>query len=178
MLCKGCFASVFPRAMQFRRGIETFSTSSAMNFWRRLPFSLLALWAMLLTLVPQTAWACPMTGRIDSAARVCRGAMPVAQGEMPCARFGGKCCAPIQLPPSQTSDNNTQSTLFAASQPVSFVFAFVAPGFDTPVFVVPAVETSPAPAVRLYLARFSHSPPSFWTQHRSPNLAGRAPPVL
>lgn len=176
------FCKRLSRQMQFRRGNEPspcFSArASAMNFWRRLPFSLLALWAVLLTLVPQTVWACPMTGRVDVASRVCLGAMPMAGSEMPCARFGGKCCKPLQIPPTQSSDDSHHPPLLAASQTTSFGFAFVAPALDTVAFVVPTVETSLAPAVALYLARHSHSPPSFWTQHRPPTLAGRAPPVL
>ncbi|WP_106381052.1 hypothetical protein [Abditibacterium utsteinense] len=149
-----------------------------MKTWRRLPFTVLALWAMLFTLVPQTVWSCPMTGRVDVAARVCVGMKSMANGEMPCAGSGNKCCKPLSVPASQSSDGSGQSQAFAATSPTFGILYFALSSVEVLPFVVPSVETSQAPAVRVYLARFANSPPSFWTQHQSISLAGRAPPVL
>lgn len=145
--------------------------------WRRLPFTVLALWAMLLTLVPQTVWACPMTGRVDVASRVCLDAMPVADGEMPCAQSGSKCCKPLSLPPSPTDDGSSPH-VFAASHHAPSVFHFALPTLEGSPFIAPSVVTFQAPAIQIYLAHGNNSPPSFWTQHRPISLAGRAPPVL
>jgi len=149
-----------------------------MKMWRRIPFTVLALWAMLLTLLPQTVWACPMTGRIDVASRVCLGTMPVADGKMPCAHSGSKCCKPISVPPSPTDDNRSASHVFAAAYHSSVVPPAALPTPEAQLFVVFPVETFQAPALRVYVARFTGSPPSFWTQHRPISLVGRAPPVL
>ncbi len=147
-----------------------------MKAWQRIPFSILALLAMFATMIPGTVWACPMTGRVDTASRVC--AMPMARGQMPCAHMGGKCCKPVSAPTPQTDDDSGRPHVFAAADHVSFSFAFVAPVVDGAPFVVPSVGVFEAPAVRSYLARFANSPPPLWTQFRSPCLAGRAPPVL
>ena len=149
-----------------------------MKTWRRLPFTLLALWAILLTLVPQTVWSCPMTGRVDVASRVCVGMKSMANEEMPCAGSGNKCCKPLSVPASQTDDDGSKSLVFAVTNHAPAVLHFALPTLEAPLFVAPSVETSQAPAVRVYLARFANFPPSFWTQHRPISLAGRAPPVL
>ena len=133
---------------------------------------------MLATMMPGMLWACPTTGRVDTASRVCVGAMPMVNGEMPCAKFGSKCCKPVSVPFSQTDDDSSRPHVFAAANHVSFSFAFIAPVVDATPFVIPSVEAFEAPAVRSYLARFANSPPPLWTQFRSPSLAGRAPPVL
>ena len=147
-----------------------------MKAWLRIPFSILALLAMFATMMPGTVWACPISGRVDTASRVC--AMSVASGQMPCAHMGGKCCKPLSVPASQTDDDSNRPHVFAAADHVSFSFAFALPVIDAAPFVVPSVEAFEAPAVRSYLARFANSPPPLWTQFRSPSLAGRAPPVL
>lgn len=149
-----------------------------MKAWLRLPFSLLATLALLATMLPGTLWACPMTGRVDVASRVCLGAMPSMSGEMPCAHLGGKCCKPVSAPPSQTDDDSNRPHVFAAPDHVSFSFAFVAPVAHVAPFVVPHVEAFEAPAIRSFLARFANAPPPFWTSHRPISLAGRAPPVV
>ena len=132
---------------------------------------------MLLTLAPQTMWACPMTGRIDVAERVCVGAMAAPAGAMPCAHMGGKCCKPISVPPSP--DDNAQHT--------AYLDAVASHTFATPVVVTPIldiaavlpsiVQIQPAPVCH-YLARFNNSPPRLWTHYSSLSLSGRAPPVL
>jgi len=150
----------------------------SMKVWLRVPFSLLALLAMFATMMPGTAWVCPMTGRLDVAPRVC--AMPTMSGAMskamPCAHMGGKCCKPLSVPASQTDVSSERPHVFAVANHVSFSFA---PSVvDTTPVVVPHTEAFVAPAVRCFLARFANSPPLFWTQHRLLPCAGRAPPVL
>ncbi len=159
-----------------------------MSHWRRLPFTLLALWALLLTFTPQMVWSCPTTGRVDVATRVCSREMAreMAQvqaateaatpGEMPCAGSGNKCCKPLQVPASQ-SDNAQHTQFVAAADSVSFAPVFVAGALPI-VAILPTLEAAPSPALRLYLRRFNNSPPPFWTQFRSLSLSGRAPPVL
>jgi hypothetical protein len=150
-----------------------------MKAWLRIPFALLAIVAMIATMLPQTLWACPMTGRIDTAARVCEGKMPVA-GEMPCAKFGSKCCKPLTVPPSQDDDDPHHPHVYAATGQALELTLFVAPAVHSqPVILNNTSATLIQPvAVRTYLARFNNSPPSWWPQHRPPTLAGRAPPVL
>ena len=148
-----------------------------MHFWRRLPLTLLALLAMFAPMLPQTLWACPMAGRVASAARVCEGVMPMVNGEMPCAGSGRKCCKPLTVPASQ-GDDSQSNPAFTAQNQAPMSFAVAAPVFEVAPFVVPTFQTPQSPAVRVYLARFTNSPPLFWTQHRPTSLAGRAPPVL
>lgn len=147
----------------------------SMKAWMRVPFSLLALLAMFATLVPETLWACPLTGRVDTAARVC--ALPMKSGRTPCAHTGGKCCTPLSVPASQTDNDSGRQHVFAAPDRSPLSLVLVAAGVVTP-FVVPHVETFGAPTVRVYLARFANPPPLFWTWHRPLSVAGRAPPVV
>lgn len=121
-----------------------------------------------------------MTGRVDVASRVCLGAMSMAKsnGEMPCAESGSKCCKPLSVPSSQTDDDGGKPHVFAATHASPVVLHFALPTLEVQPFVAPLVETFQAPAVRVYLARFTNSPPPFWTQYRPISLAGRAPPVL
>jgi hypothetical protein len=149
-----------------------------MKVWLRIPFSLLALLAMFATMMPGTVWACPMTGRIDAASRVCLGVMPSMSGEMPCAHMGGKCCKPLSVPASQADDDSGRLHVFAAANHVSFSFAFVGPIISATPLIVPSAVSFEAHAVRFYLACFANSPPSFWTSHRPVTLSGRAPPVF
>lgn len=151
-----------------------------MKSWLRVPLSILALLAMLATLLPGTVWSCPMTGRVDSAARVCVlrvSDTAASSAEMPCAHMGGKCCKPISAPTPQ-NDDSRHAPVFAPANPVSPIVAPAVPVFDIAPFVLSHFEAFPDPAVRFYLARFTNSPPLFWTQHRPISLAGRAPPVL
>jgi hypothetical protein len=153
--------------------------TTVMSRWRRLPFTLLALWAMLLTLTPQMAWACPMTGRVDVAERVCLGSKSIAPGaapcQMPCAG-SGKCCKPVQVPASHSTDSQHPQFLASAGEQVIFAPVFVAP-FTPGLAALPAQEAL-SPLIRVYLARFNNLPPPFWTQYRPLSLVGRAPPVL
>lgn len=149
-----------------------------MKAWLRLPFSLLALLAMLATLVPRTLWACPMSGRVDVVSRVCPSATPAMSGAMPCAHMGGKCCQPVPAPSPKTDDDSGRPQLFAAPAHASFAFPLVAATPHAAPFIVPRVEAFEAPAIRSFLARFANAPPPFWTSHRPISLAGRAPPVV
>lgn len=150
-------------------------SSTAMKARLRVPLSILALLAMFATLMPGTLWACPITGRIDAASRVCT--MPVMSGEMPCAHMGGKCCKPVSSPP-QTDDGLGRPHIFTAPSHAFLSFAFVASSVEAAPFVVPGVEAFEALAIRSFLARFANSPPLFWTSHRPTLVAGRAPPVV
>ena len=147
-----------------------------MKAWLRVPFAILALLAMFAVLLPETVWACPMTGRVDSATRVCT--MLAMKGQMPCARFGGKCCKPLSVPPSQSDDDSGRAHVFTEAHDALLVFKVLLPTLVTFPFVVPAQISFAAPAVRHTLARFadSSSPPS--TQYRNSLYSGRAPPIL
>ena len=144
----------------------------------RIPFALLALLAMFATLLPQTLWACPMNGRVDRASRVCLGMMPVVKGEMPCAGSGSKCCKPVTLPASQTDDSQSNPAFTTTISQAPTLLALALPTFEVAPFVAPTTQTFLSPAERVYLARFTNSPPPSWTQYRPISLAGRAPPVL
>lgn len=153
------------------------SLHKPMKAWLRVPFSILALVAMFAMMMPGTVWACPMTGRLDVASRVCLGAMPTVSGEMPCVRFGSKCCKPLSVPASQNDDDLGKSQVFAAANQI-FYFAFAPPTENATPFVVPPVEAFEAPALRVCLARFTDPPPHFWTWHCPLSVAGRAPPLV
>jgi len=152
-----------------------------MKAWLRVPVSVLALLAMFATMMPEAVWACPMTGRVDVASRVCLGAMPMVNGDrmggdMPCTRFGSKCCKPLSVPASQNDNDSSECQLFAAANQVPFSIAFALPTASATPFVVPCVEAFEAPALRVCLARFGA--PRFWTVHPPLSVAGRAPPVV
>ena len=133
--------------------------------------------ALLATILPQTLWACPMNGRVASAARVCEGVMPLVKGEMPCAGSGSQCCQPLTVPASQDDDSHSNPA-FTAQNHAAIALDFAPSAFEIAPFALPANQTPQAPAVRVYLARLTNSPPPLWTQFRSPSLSGRAPPVL
>jgi hypothetical protein len=145
----------------------------------RIPFALLAILAMFATMLPRTIWACPMTGRIDVAARVCRE-MGQPAGEMPCAKPGGKCCKPLTVPPSADDEDPRHPHVYAAPAHAPGVVTVDLTAFQTvaPAAVGARPLTLRAPAVRTYLARFNNSPPPWWPQYRPTSLAGRAPPVF
>ena len=144
----------------------------------RLPFAWLAIVAMIVTLLPQTLWACPMTGRVDSASRVCAGLMVQTSGDVPCAHMGGKCCKPLSVPPAQNDDNPHQSqTLITVDKGSLWVTLAPPPSTALPFVLVASSSIQPV-AQRLVRAPYDEPPPSFWTQHRPITCAGRAPPVL
>jgi len=158
------------------------SLHKPMKVWLRVPFSILALLAMFATMMPGTVWACPMTGRVDVASRVCLGAMPMASagmmsGAMPCACFGRKCCKPLSVPASQNDDSG-RSHVFAAADHVSFSVVFALQTENATPFVAPRLEAFESSAPGIYLARFADPPPQFWTVYRPLSVAGRAPPVV
>ncbi len=68
-----------------------------MKKWLRPSMVVLALLALLASALPSSVWACPVSGRVGSAATVCKGVMPatIAVSEatsQPCAHAGGRCC--------------------------------------------------------------------------------------
>ena len=153
-------------------------------FWQqmkrrlRVPFALLALVAMFATMLPQALWACPMTGRVDSAARVCQGMMPMVNGTMPCAKMGGKCCKPVSVPSSQDDGDSHHTPAFTVLGHPLEPSPFAVPTVESTPFIVPSGEAPQAPTVGMYLARFTNSPPAYLSRYRPAALAGRAPPVL
>lgn len=153
-----------------------------MKSWRSPFMTLLALVAMFATMLPQTIWACPMTGRVGSAAMVCanfaaplRAATPLST-DKPCAHMGGKCCKPLSVPPSQ-SDDPHQNYAVVAEKAVPVVVLAPASQPTPPVLFVAPFQIEPV-ARRVTRVPFAQPPPSFWIQHRPITCAGRAPPVL
>lgn len=142
----------------------------------RRQFSLLALVALFALLLPQAMWACPMTGRIGSASRVCVG-LP-AQNASPklCAQIGGTCCKPLSVPPIQSDDDPHQSHLVAPPEKTSGA-SLIAPVqvLEAAPFSVTQAHT---PVLQYFTpAQYSEPPPSFWIHYRPVSCAGRAPPV-
>lgn len=96
-----------------------------MSLWRRLPFTLMALFALCALTLPSLVWACPVSGRVSvsvgNAPQICRDATQNMAAAMPCcapthdAPNGamqmpsclGKCCKPIAQLPSQDSNKNS-----------------------------------------------------------------------
>jgi len=119
-----------------------------------------------------------MTGQLDVASRVCLGAMAPANGEVLCAGSGSQCCKPLTAVPTSTDGATDRPYVFAATDHTPTVFALALASLEKQSFVASIPQTSQAPAVRVYLARLTNSPPPSWTQFRPIYLAGRAPPVL
>jgi hypothetical protein len=140
--------------------------------------------AMFAMLLPQTLWACPMTGRIGDAAMVCGPASAVGKAPqssnplpMQCAHMGGKCCKPVTVPPQQGDDKGhpvvSLSADFSHSHPHIASFASI----DYPVvFGTHTLQVSPA--FQSWLALFANSPPPRKAERSHSFASGRAPPVL
>ena len=156
-----------------------------MKQWCIRSFAALALVALLALLLPAPAWACPVTGRVGSAATVCRDMMPASIGahgavSQPCAHAGGKCCKPVSLPPlpgKSSDDEKHPAAAVAVAPPVALSFLLAYTPTVEIAFVLPAQPSFPA-APQAWLARLNNSPPSFLLQHRPASIAGRAPPTL
>lgn len=159
---------------------------SVMRNWLRPSMIVMALLALLASGLPSSAWACPITGSIGSAATVCKGMMPanVTSSDalsQPCARVGGKCCKPVSLPPlqDQSDDEKHPGTAFAPASSAGAALAFLlahSPTIELAA-VLPAAPRRLSPA-QTWLARFTNSPPPLRWQHRPASIAGRAPPTL
>ena len=157
-----------------------------MKKWLRPSMVLMALLALMASGLPSSAWACPMSGRVGSAATVCKGMMPASASPsdaapQPCAHAGGKCCQPVSLPPlpGQSDDEQHPATPFIApATNAGAASAFLAqpPTVDIAA-LLPAVPLRLSPP-QTWLARFTNSPPPLRLQHRPASIAGRAPPTL
>lgn len=178
-------ATGFERPDDGERPLLTRVYTTPMKKWLRSSTVMIALLALMASALPSSAWACLMSGRIGSAATVCKGMMPasVAPGDAtspPCAHMGGRCCKPVSLPPlsNQSSDDEKHPvTAFAlaASAALTFLPAYL-PTVEIAVVLPPAPRAVTPP--QEWLARRNNSPPSFLSQHRPASLAGRAPPTL
>ena len=157
-----------------------------MNQWRRLPFVLMALFALFALTLPSLAWACPVTGRDGSATEVCIRAAKSASSQqtMPCCLSAsrasaksmnclGTCCKAVPQLPSQDSTKNT-----ALSQAHSDLSSLL----DQLSQTAQVVLVSALPVAPLII----ESPHALWgdasvapllTQHEFSLFAGRGPPV-
>ncbi len=158
-----------------------------MSQWRRLPFILMALFALCALTVPSFAWACPVTGRSGTVSQVCAVASAAAQSsqDMSCcssassvqtnnANCLGTCCKPVpQLPGSDSSKNTTPSQASASisgllaqlSQSAHAVFILASP--VAPLSIEP-------PQIALW---DDASVAPLLTQYAFSLFAGRGPPV-
>lgn len=157
-----------------------------MNQWRRLPFVLMALFALCALTLPSLAWACPVTGRNGGATEVCIRAANSASSQqtMSCcvsaskvsaksASCLGACCKAVPQLPSQDSTKNT-----ALSQAHSDLSGLIAQLSQT----TQAIFVTALPVAPLLI----ESPHAIWgdasvapllTQHEFSLFAGRGPPV-
>ncbi len=157
-----------------------------MNQWRRLPFVLMALFALCALTLPSLAWACPVTGRSGSATEVCISATNPASSQqtMSCcssalkasaksANCLGTCCKAVpQLPGGDSNKNtafsqahpNLSGLLAQLSQTTQAVFVIALP-------VAPLVIESP------HALWDDASVAPLLTQHEFSLFAGRGPPV-
>ncbi len=158
-----------------------------MSQWRRLPFILMALFALCALTVPSFAWACPVTGRSGTANQVCLVASAAVQRSqvMSCcssasnvhtnnANCLGTCCKSVpQLPGSDSTKNTTSSQASASisgllaqlSQSAQAVFILASP-------VAPLSIELPQTAL---WSEASVAP--LLTQYAFSLFAGRGPPV-
>lgn len=158
-----------------------------MKNWRRPSLAIVALMALFAPLLPQVAWACPLTGRVDSPSLVCQGALPMAAapmveapvaGKMPCAQLGGHCCKPLAVPGPWGSDGKSPLTLNVVASVDAVALTAPQHTSSQTLMVVAAEAPQTAPALRVWLTRFTNSPPVRSSRYRPAALAGRAPPVL
>lgn len=156
-----------------------------MKKWFRPSIAMMALLALMASALPSSAWACLMSGRIGSAATVCKGTMPasVAPSDAtspPCAHLGGRCCKPVSLPPLPGQSSNDEKhpvTALAPAANTALAFLPAHPPTVEIAVVLPAAPRAVTPPQE-WLARRNNSPPSLISQHRPASLAGRAPPTL
>ncbi len=174
-------------------GFERFAGKRTfiMSQWRRLPFVLMALFALCALTVPSLAWACPITGRSGAATQVCINAPASGQSNqaanvMACcapthgnaAMSGngclGTCCKAVpQLPNGDPAKNtalsqahwNIAGLLDQLSQTAHTVFILAPP-------VAPLVIEPPRA-----LFRGDASVAPLLTQFAFSLFAGRAPPI-
>ena len=99
-----------------------------MSQWRRLPFVLMALFALCALMLPSLVWACPTSAhfahlksaRASNSAQICRTmtkhkVATMATGMPCCAETGtmqmslcqGKCCKPVAQLPAEDSNKNS-----------------------------------------------------------------------
>ena len=140
--------------------------------WQRPLWKALALVALLVTWLPQVAWACPMMGHVGSTpAPCCKGkAMPVAGH---CAMPQSSCCKPLQLPASSQPAALPVSTVHTVKFLLSSQRTSETP-HEVPVNLprTPRVVAPSAACVNVQdTSQFSLS-----SQHGPPPNAGRAPP--
>ena len=152
-----------------------------MSQWRRLPFILMALFALCALMLPSLVWACPMNGRATGAPQICR-ATKNAMAAMPCCAPNnatpmpsclGKCCKPIPQLPSQ--DSNKNSALHSVNAKFSGLLDQLSQT-DFPI-ILPASPVAPlvieAPTRAIWNDSIVPLSPA---QFASGSLLGRAPP--
>ena len=142
-----------------------------MHLWRRSSLAVVALLALLASIVPASAWSCPMTGRIGSAAFVCEGM------KQPCVHAGSPCCChPVTLPPGGLLPRQEPGQVLVAT-PAAPRFEVNAPSVErvSLAAVLPAESRIVPPAAR----GWDRAAPAFVlrSRHGPPMFSGRAPPV-
>lgn len=158
-----------------------------MSQWRRLPFILMALFALCALTVPSFAWACPVTGRSGTVSQVCVVASAAAQqGQvMSCcssasrvqngnANCLGTCCKSIPQLPGSDSTKNTAPSQAGAS--ISGLLAQLSQSAHA-VFILasPVAPLSIEPPLAASWDDASVAP--LLTQYAFSLFAGRGPPV-
>lgn len=164
--------------MAFRFGAGTRRSNPSLGLammqkWRRRPLALAALLTLLASLVPAPAWACPVTGRVGTAAFVCEGmAQPCAQHGSPC------CCHPVSLPSGSLDAQGEPAQASVATPPLRQVL-LDPPGFEaTSLDLAAVVSAVPAPELAESAAWKRPAPSFSWmSRHGPPLCSGRAPPV-
>lgn len=163
-----------------------------MKNWRRPSFTLFALLAMLLPLLPQIAWSCPMTGRIGSAILVCAppsaapakakphaccvkhrmqrptAARIVKSTHAGCTNPGGPCCKLVRLPGKSHTATAPSGASFSAPLQIN----------DRAAPLLADISNAPAtlPLTFVRIGDYQAENP-LSTQHFAPANAGRAPPT-
>ena len=153
-----------------------------MSSWRRLPLTLMALFALCALMLPSLVWACPMSGRVGNATQVCRATTENARAAMPCCAKNratplpsclGKCCKPIPQLPSQDSNKNS------ALHPVNANFSGLLDQLSQTAYpiITPASPVAPLVIEPTTRATWDDSPvPLLPAQFAPGSLLGRAPP--
>lgn len=164
-----------------------FSESIYRNFmsqWRRLPFVLMALFALCALTLPSLTWACPLAARGADVARICSATSKQSAVAMPCCApdnsaqmplCKARCCELIPQLPTENSDKNT--ALPQAHAEFSGLLAQLsgaAHAIAVPVLAATPLAVEPPLAVHWPDETVLISP----TQIAPGALLGRAPPRL
>ena len=155
-----------------------------MRHWRSAYWRILAMVALLASVMPSSAWACladdcsDHTEVLAAVQSLVAGIAPITEERCQssdCAKPDVECCKPLQLPAGHKDKPATPTKSDAAISSISLRV-----DIDTTATIYPAV-LSTAPAVIAPRYGLGFEPPgssvSYLSRCKSPPLSGRSPPT-